>query len=73
MSDEMEETMYILSKGIKWLVVFAAGCYLASAATVPPVQQEAGHESIAVESGSPTPHAYFPVFGMNEMMQMAAH
>lgn len=76
MPDKMEETMLFLSKGIKWLVVFGTGCYLASAATVPATPQEAGHETITVEAGSApayNPHAYFPVFGMNEVMQMAAH
>lgn len=70
--------MLFLSKGIKWLVVFAAGCYLASAATAPHPPQAASHTTMAashammaVEAGNPP--AYFPVFGMNEVMQMAAH
>jgi hypothetical protein len=68
MPDEMEETMLILSKGIKWLVVFTTGCYLAGAATVSYAPQRAGHEPIAFEDGNQL-HP-FPAIGINDLMQM---
>jgi hypothetical protein len=67
----MEETMLILSKGIKWLVVMSAGSYLASTATTTHAPHSAVQEPIALEvSHEVTP---FPALGINEIMQMLAH
>ena len=62
--------MLILSKGIKWLVVFSTGCCLASTASAPHAPRNAEHETIAIEAGHE--QAPFPVFGINDLMQMLA-
>lgn len=71
MPDDMEETMLILSKGIKWLVVFSTSCYLVGTAADPYASQGADHETIATEPGIQLVH--FPVLGIGDLMQMHAY
>lgn len=66
----MEETMLILSKGVKWLVVASASGYLAGTTTTPDIPLSGGHEVNTVEVSHEV--APFPPLGINEVMHMLA-
>ena len=69
-SNEMEETMHILSKGIKWLAILMTGGYLVGAASAPHAFRNFEREPIAPQACEEI--ICYPVLGFNEALHLLA-